>query len=106
MLDLDGDGVAETHYTWQGIYYNKTSIDNAIARGLYHYLVFVYDPKIPEDVRSQLDKISITDQWVDPYLDSAENSYIYGVDWRELIYRMALDYRRHNHDDDFEVILA
>ena len=27
-------------------------------------------------------------------------------DWRELIYQMALDYRKHNHDDDFEVRVA
>lgn len=27
-------------------------------------------------------------------------------DWRELIYQMSLDYRKHNHDDDFEVTLA
>lgn len=27
-------------------------------------------------------------------------------DWRELIYQMALDYRKHNHDDDFEVRIA
>ena len=25
------------------------------------------------------------------------------VDWREIIYQMALDYYQHNHDDDFEV---
>ena len=27
-------------------------------------------------------------------------------DWRELIYQMALDYRKHNHDDDFLLNLA
>lgn len=28
------------------------------------------------------------------------------VNWRELIYLMAKDYMQHNHDDDFEVVLA
>lgn len=27
------------------------------------------------------------------------------VDWREIIYQMALDYYKHNHDDDFEVMI-
>ena len=27
-------------------------------------------------------------------------------DWRELIYQMGLDYLNHNHDDDYEVVLA
>ena len=29
-----------------------------------------------------------------------------GLDWREIIYQMALDYRRHNHLDGFEAKLA
>ena len=28
------------------------------------------------------------------------------VDWREIIYQMAQDYMNHNHDDDFEIVLA
>ena len=28
------------------------------------------------------------------------------VDWREIIYQMAQDYMTHNHDDDFEIVLA
>ncbi len=35
--------------------------------------------------------------------DSEEKYFI--VDWREIIYQMALDYYQHNHDDDFEVQL-
>ena len=29
------------------------------------------------------------------------NEHIHICDWREIIYQMALDYRQHNHDDDF-----
>ena len=28
------------------------------------------------------------------------------VDWREIIYQMALDYMEHSHDDDYEIVLA
>ena len=27
------------------------------------------------------------------------------VDWREIIYQMAIDYYKHNHDDDYEIML-
>ena len=27
------------------------------------------------------------------------------VDWREIIYQMALDYYKHNHDDDFSILI-
>jgi hypothetical protein len=30
----------------------------------------------------------------------------YGVDWRELIYQMALDYRKCNYDDNFLYYIA
>jgi hypothetical protein len=39
-----------------------------------------------------------------------ENSYVYDVkdgwDWRELIYQMALDYRKNYHKDNFLYDLA
>ena len=31
----------------------------------------------------------------------SEDNTIYVCDWREIIFQMALDYRKHNHDDDF-----
>lgn len=39
-------------------------------------------------------------------LDKKEYSITDGWDWRELIYKMALDYRRFYHDDDFLYNLA
>ena len=33
-------------------------------------------------------------------------STLNGVDWREVIYQMSIDYRKHNHDDDFELQVA
>ena len=40
---------------------------------------FIFDPTIPANTTMLYEK----------------------TDWRELIYQMALDYRKHNHDDDF-----
>lgn len=43
--------------------------------------------------------IYTTDKSIFDNLHNSNN--IYYVDWREIIYQMALDYRKHYHDDDF-----
>ena len=77
--------------------------------GLYRAYVYCYNPKIPDDLREkQMQEIENEIDFIDEYDDGTEegNHYHYDMDWRELIYRMAIDYRRHNHDDNFETTLA
>lgn len=82
---------------------NKASIDRMMENGLYKYLAYCYEPRIPEDKReAKFRELEDTIEYDDPYKDH----YHYNMDWREIIYRMALDYRRYNHDDDFEIILS
>lgn len=38
--------------------------------------------------------------------DNITYSALDGIDWREIIYQMSIDYRRHNHDDDFALQIA
>lgn len=71
--------------------------------GLYKIITYCYDPKIPDDLREQ--QMALIEE-EEEYIDIYSGKYIYGLDWRELIYRMAIDYRRHNHDDGFEITLA
>ena len=39
------------------------------------------------------------------YVTKAKNSNEIEMDWRELIYRMALDYYRHNQEENFLINL-
>lgn len=59
--------------------------------------VLFYNPNFPDATFDELyqDKV---DNAFQEWLDSKELNY---VDWREIIYQMALDYRKHYHDDDF-----
>ena len=59
-----------------------------------YYAAYIYNPAIPEaeGISAAVeDSISINDN----------NAII--CDWREIIYQMAKDYRKHNHEDDFYV---
>ena len=68
--------------------------------GLDHVEVYCYNPTIPEARReARMEAYEEEIAYEDPY----EGQYYYDMDWRELIYRMAIDYRRHNHDNDFEI---
>lgn len=61
--------------------------------------VYFYNPKFPEAasfeelVHEQIDK---------EYQDYLESGVLNFVDWREIIYQMALDYYQYNQDEDFE----
>lgn len=55
---------------------------------------YVYKPEIPQ---------ATWDKWEEDLNNEKETlkkNYI-DTDWREIIYQMAKDYRKHNHDDDF-----
>lgn len=59
-----------------------------------YYAAYIYQPTIPE-----ADGISAA---VEESIAINENDCII-CDWREIIYQMAKDYRKHNHEDDFYV---
>lgn len=102
--DIDLGNNRTYHYQFQGIYYSKNQLDNLRAtRGLFHVLCYCYNPIIPEErMNAKLAELSLVDTYSDPYA----GKYKTGLDWRELIYRMAKDYRKHNHEDGFERNLA
>lgn len=53
--------------------------------------IFVYKPELPEEIKNQ--------EGVE--LIPIGSSVQYELDWRELIYQMAIDYLRFGHEDDF-----
>lgn len=58
----------------------------------------MYNPQIPLDEFTQYQlQAAITGVSIE-----LSNNYI-ECDWREIIYQMAKDYRKHNHEDDFYV---
>ncbi len=70
---------------------------------LVYYQCYAYSPEIPEDMRERrFEELTDVIEYVDPY----EGKYIFEIDWRELIYQMALDYRRYNHKDEFSLTIA
>lgn len=60
--------------------------------------VYFYNPKFPNTESTQ----DAIDEQVQIEIDEfLEKNPIKVVDWREIIYQMAVDYRRYYHDDDF-----
>ena len=55
---------------------------------------YIHDPQIPDKVLDNLDESTLYD---------GRTEIISGVDWREIIYQMAIDYNAHCHEDDFMV---
>lgn len=55
--------------------------------------------KKPHYYKTYDGRIYTTDKSIFDNLHNSNN--VYYVDWREIIYQMALDYRKHYHDDDF-----
>ena len=51
-------------------------------------------------------KNTIKNQANKEFQELLDSGYVNLVDWREVIYRMALDYRKHYHDDDFLINIA
>lgn len=100
-------GCSDNHTYYYFLHGRGDSIDNG-------YSVYFYSPHFPamssdetfeefieEEVNRQLTKEKIMETL-------EENGYHHIVrkaenlcDWREIIFQMALDYRKHNHDDDF-----
>lgn len=58
--------------------------------------IFVYKPDLPEEVKNQ--------EGVE--LIPVGSSVQYSLDWRELIYQMAIDYLKYGHEDDFLAKIA
>lgn len=69
-----------------------------------YYHSYIYDPSIPDTVKSDSSfSGKIDSDIIDPSaysLGMKDVDYMV-VDWREIIYQMALDYNKHHHDEDF-----
>lgn len=66
-------------------------------------LVYFYNPNFPNTESTQ----DAIDQQVKAEIEQfKKDNPVYVVDWREIIYQMALDYRKHYHEDDFLYYLA
>lgn len=73
---------------------NKYSMGPPVEAGVVQS--WIYDPQIPKSKREE-------------FKSSIEGLELYYelkiVDWREIIYQMALDYYAHNHEDEFHIKL-
>ena len=65
--------------------------------------------EIPIHMRYAIDKKPTYYKTIDGFIYSTEDLQLENfkrVDWREIIYQMAIDYRRYNHEDGFEALVA
>ena len=62
------------------------------------YEVYFFNPNFP-NAHSYIELIET--QVEKEYTELIDKGYLNLVDWREIIYQMALDYRKHYHEDDF-----
>ena len=60
--------------------------------------VYIYNPKFPSmDVLTEEEMALFEEEWA----EQVKSLQYACVDWREIIYQMALDYYQHNEEDDF-----
>lgn len=67
-----------------------------------NHKVYFYNPKFIMGDFSSLTEDLINDK----YQEMINNGTLMFVDWREIIYQMAIDYYNHNHEDNFLYDLA
>lgn len=105
-FDVEPDGTLgyTGHGTNCGHYYENYFLRTLFDRGATAY---IYKPVIPEEdlLPGQTDEYAGQEyeDVVKEEIDKIE--IIGGLDWRELIYQMAIDFRRHNHEDDFYITI-
>ena len=70
------------------------------SNGNYPYSVFFYNPNFPN--YDSFDDL-VNDQIDKEYQEFLDSGILNFVDWREIIYQMALDYFKYGTNDDFEI---
>ena len=90
MFNVEPDGTLgyTNHGTGCSHYYKDYFIDGLAQRGATAY---IYKPDLPVDLSG----------YEAPQLEIKEK-----LDWRELIYQMALDYQKHHLDEDYYIKLS
>ena len=97
--ELDENGNVKIYYDEE---HNRQSRMESLNGITENTKVYIYKPTFPGEISYSYDveddqvKIEITDYAPDTYKI---------VDWREIIYQMAQDYRRHYREDDFLIEL-
>lgn len=65
-------------------------------------IYFIYNPSLPTGNAFMEIIIERIEKEMEDFINSG---VLQLVDWREIIYQMAIDYRKHYHDDDFLITL-
>lgn len=95
------DWVTTTDDVFYNIATNEVTSIHGICGHTYTYYLeqaqngigaYIHDPQIPEKVLEDLDDTTFYDGNLEIITD---------LDWREIIYQMALDYNAHHDEDDF-----
>lgn len=80
-------------------YNNFVDLVNGVAVDKENATGFFYKPNFPEVTLEAIEENAT--QYAKEHVEEFIAEHVHVCDWREIIYQMALDYRQHNHDDDF-----
>ena len=70
-----------------------------------YYHSYIYDPEVPDSLKADIAFAERID--TDVNASASYNLSNYEIcDWREIIYQMAIDYYKHQHDEDFLASIA
>lgn len=65
-------------------------------------MVFIYDPVLPEEVQIVIDNVQ--QQALEEEKEKVKTGFLKcNLDWREIIYQMSQDYKKHHTEDDFYI---
>lgn len=92
--DLNGPLWETCHNPYCGHEYTQYFVNRSEAEGFTSY---IYNPTFPIEVESQ-----INNNIIGKYI----KKYHYGCDWREILYQMAKDYLKYEHNANFLGTLA
>lgn len=71
--------------------------DNIANKGDY---VWIWDPVLPDELQTIVDDV-LSEDFETIHKQIVNEKLRCGLDWREIIYQMMLDYKKHHTEDDF-----
>lgn len=86
-------------------HYFKYALERKQLGASTYYHSYIYDPEVPESLKADVAFAERIDTDVSAAANYTLSNYEI-CDWREVIYQMAVDYYKHQHDEDFLASIA
>ena len=86
-------------------HYFNYALDRKSQGSSTYYHCYIYDPEVPDSLKADVTFAERIDTDTSATASYTLSNYEI-CDWREVIYQMAIDYFKHQHDEDFLVTVA